>query len=49
MAWFILEEVFGDDEDQWQLLTAKAEQWLESVGVINPVKMVKKFTLSLKD
>ena len=36
LAWYILEETYGDDEDQWQLIVEKAETWLESVGVERP-------------
>ena len=37
LAWFILEESFGDDEAQWRLIIGKTKTWLESVGVAKPV------------
>ena len=41
LAWFILEEAFGDYEDEWQLIVDKAKTWLESVGVQKPASLVK--------
>ena len=47
LAWFILEEAFEDEKDQWQLIADKTKSWLESVGVIKPTNLAKKFTLSV--
>ena len=41
LAWYILEESFDDDEDQWRLIIGKAKTWLESVGVAKPANYVK--------
>ena len=49
LAWYILEESFDDDEDQWRLIIDKAKTWLESVGVAKPANFVRQFTLMLKD
>jgi len=49
LAWYILEESFDDDEDQWRLIIGKAKTWLESVGVAKPANFVRQFTLMLKD
>ena len=48
LAWYILEEAYGDNEDEWQLIIAKAKTWLESVGVPKPASFVKKFSLALR-
>ena len=47
LAWFILEEAFEDEKDQWQLIVDKTKSWLESVGVTKPTNLAKKFTLSV--
>jgi len=49
LAWFILEEVFADKEDEWRLIVSKAKSWLESVGVQKPAGLVKKFSVNLRD
>lgn len=49
LAWYILEESFSDEEDQWQLIVSKAKSWLESAGVPKPATIVNKFSLILKD
>ena len=49
LAWYILEETYGDDEDQWQLIVEKAETWLKSVGIERPDNFVKNFSLALLD
>ena len=49
LAWYILEEAYEDDEDQWQLIISKAKTWLESVGVPKPAKLVKQFSISLRE
>ena len=48
LAWYILEEGFGDEEDQWQLIVSKAKTWLESAGVPKPASFVAKFSLAIK-
>ena len=49
LAVFILEEIYGDNEDEWQLIAGKAKRWLESVGVAKPANLIKKFTIALVD
>ena len=48
LAWYILEECYYDDQDQWHLIAGKAKSWLESVGVLKPANLIQKFTLTLK-
>ena len=47
LAWYILEEAFEDEKVEWQLIVDKTKSWLKSVGVSQPAKVLKKFTLSV--
>ncbi len=47
LAWYILEEVYGDAEDEWQLIVSKAKKWLISVGVERPAQLIKMFNMPL--
>ena len=33
LAWYILEESFADNEDEWQLIIKNAKAFLERVGI----------------
>ena len=43
LALYILEEAFGDFEDQWQMIASKARKWLETAGVKKPSTLARKF------
>ena len=47
MALYILEEIYSEFEDQWQLIAGKALSWLERVGIAKPANLIKKFTIPL--
>jgi len=47
LAIYLLQEAFGDSEDEWTLLARKAKTYLKSVGVDKPDKLIKKFTLQV--
>ena len=47
LACYILEEVYADYEDEWQLIVRKAKKWLEAAGIPKPSTLITKFKLRL--
>ena len=47
LAIYVLQEAYGEFEDEWELIVSKAKKYLESVGVTKPATFVKKFSLPL--
>jgi len=47
LALLVLEEVFEDQEDEWQLIAKKAKSYLKDVGIAKPDTFLSKVELRL--
>lgn len=47
LAIYLLQEAFGDREDEWTLLSKKATTWLKNAGIAKPQQLINKFALQL--
>lgn len=45
LALFILQEVFVENEDEWQMIARNAKTFLEQAGVQKPGNFITKFSL----
>ena len=45
LALFILEEVFIEKENEWQMIAQNAKKFLEKVGLAKPATLTRKFSL----